>query len=439
MVLAFIIGCFFGIISGLVPGITLFVSLIMAYPLLLSMSPMEVMVVYITIASISQFFGSVSATLFSVPGSLTSLPALYEGHALTKNNQGGEAIMYSAIGSFIGSVSAVAISLLLISNIVVIYSLFTTELRSLLLLLTLLLFVFIGRNRWYINVLMILAGMGLGLIGYDMSSNTDVLTFGNAYLYGGLPTISVVLALFILPLIVSYIKPNNKIDFIKLSLQGYKDTLKDMASKKYTLIRGVVIGYLVGFIPGLTFHVGTTLAYYTEKRLTKNYKQGNLNCLLAAETANNTGVFTQILPLLLIGIPITNSQAFIYDILLAKGMTMDVESLYNLLIAVIVAYVLSAVVGVYTAGKYVNWVSVVAGLDFNKIYYFVIILLLGVAFYAGSMYYQGWYYLLALLALLPFGLLLKKYDTMVLVFTFMLHDIFISTFKTLLQLHGTLL
>ena len=212
MVLAFIIGCFFGIISGLIPGITLFVSLIMAYPLLLSMSPVEVMVVYITIASISQFFGSVSATLFSVPGSLTSLPALYEGHALTKNNQGGEAIMYSAIGSFIGSVSAVAISLLLISNIVVIYSLFTTELRSLLLLLTLLLFVFIGRNRWYINVLMILAGMGLGLIGYDMSSNTDVLTFGNAYLYGGLPTISVVLALFILPLIVSYIKPNNKID-----------------------------------------------------------------------------------------------------------------------------------------------------------------------------------------------------------------------------------
>ena len=439
MALAFIIGCLFGIISGLIPGITLFVSLIMVYPLLLSMSPMEVMVVYITIASMSQFFGSVSATLFSVPGSLTSLPALYEGHALTKNNQGGEAIMYSAIGSFIGSVSAVAISLLLISNIFVIYSLFTTELRSALLLLTLLLFVLIGKNRWYINVLMIVAGMGLGLIGYDMSSNTDVLTFGNAYLYGGLPTISVVLALFIIPLITTYIKPNNRIDFIKLTFQGYYDTLMSMASRKYTIIRSVAIGYIVGFIPGLTFHVGTTLAYYTEKRFTKGYKQGNLNCLLAAETANNTGVFTQILPLLLIGIPITNSQAFIYDILLAKGMTMNVDTLYSMLSTVIVAYILSAVIGMYAAGRYVNWVSVVAGLDFNKIYYFVIALLLGVAFYAGSMYYQGWYYLLALLALLPFGLLLKKYDMMVLVFTFMLHDIFIGTFKTLIQLHGSTL
>ena len=439
MALAFIIGCLFGIISGLIPGITLFVSLIMVYPLLLSMSPMEVMVVYITIASMSQFFGSVSATLFSVPGSLTSLPALYEGHTLTKNNQGGEAIMYSAIGSFIGSISAVAISLLLISNIFVIYSLFTTELRSALLLLTLLLFVLIGKNRWYINVLMIVAGMGLGLIGYDMSSNTDVLTFGNAYLYGGLPTISVVLALFIIPLITTYIKPNNRIDFIKLTFQGYYDTLMSMTSRKYTIIRSVAIGYIVGFIPGLTFHVGTTLAYYTEKRFTKDYKQGNLNCLLAAETANNTGVFTQILPLLLIGIPITNSQAFIYDILLAKGMTMNVDTLYPMLSTVIVAYILSAVIGMYAAGRYVNWVSVVAGLDFNKIYYFVIALLLGVAFYAGSMYYQGWYYLLALLALLPFGLLLKKYDMMVLVFTFMLHDIFIGTFKTLIQLHGSTL
>ena len=77
MIFAFTIGCIFGIISGLVPGITLFVSLIMAYPFLLTMSPLEVMVVYITLASMSQFFGSVSATLFSVPGSLTSLPALH--------------------------------------------------------------------------------------------------------------------------------------------------------------------------------------------------------------------------------------------------------------------------------------------------------------------------------------------------------------------------
>ncbi len=121
MIFAFTIGCIFGIISGLVPGITLFVSLIMVYPFLLAMSPLEVMVVYITLASMSQFFGSVSATLFSVPGSLTSLPALYEGHYLTKQGQGSQAIMFAAIGSFIGSVSAVLISLFLINYIFVFY------------------------------------------------------------------------------------------------------------------------------------------------------------------------------------------------------------------------------------------------------------------------------------------------------------------------------
>lgn len=436
MVFSFIVGCVFGIISGLVPGVTLFVSLVMAYPFLLMMSPIEVMVAYITIASMSQFFGSVSATLFSVPGSLTSLPALYEGHALTKNNQGGEAIMYSAIGSFIGSVVAVGLSIALIGYIYEAFSFLTTELKSTLLLLTVVLFVLIGKNRWYINILMVAAGLGLGMIGFDVSQNRDILTFDNPYLYNGIPRISVVLGLFIIPLIVTYIKPNNKVAFVQLSFQGYCDSFKAVLSKKWTLIRSITIGYVIGFIPGLTYHVGTTVAYYTEKRFTEDYKQGDLQCLLAAETANNTGVFTQIMPLLLIGIPITGSQAFIYDLLAAKGMLMEVENLKAMLSTVIVAYVLSAFVGMYTAGKYVNWVSFITKFDFNKIYMFVIFLLLGVAYYAGSIYYQGWYYLLSLLVLLPFGLLLRHRDTMVLVFTFMLHDIIIGTAKTLMNLYG---
>ena len=435
MLFAFTIGCIFGIISGLVPGITLFVSLIMVYPFLLTMSPLEVMVVYITLASMSQFFGSVSATLFSVPGSLTSLPALYEGHYLTKQGQGSQAIMFAAIGSFIGSVSAVLISLFLINYIFVFYSLFTTELRAALLLLALTVFVFIGNNRWYINILMILSGIGLGLIGFDLSTNTDILTFGNQYLFNGLPTISVVLGLFIIPFIVTHIKPNNRVNFVALTFQGYYETLHQMASRKYTLIRSITIGYLVGFIPGLTFHVGTTFAYYTEKKFTKDYRPGNLNCLLAAETANNTGVFSQILPLLLIGIPITNSQAFIYDLLSTKGMIMSAESLQAMLSTVVVAYIMSAVVGVYAAGKYVNWVSVISRFNFNTIYYCVITLLFVITFYTGSIYYQGTYYVLALLALLPIGLLLRKHDMMILVFTFMLHDTLISTFKTLFDLY----
>ena len=435
MIFAFTIGCIFGIISGLVPGITLFVSLIMAYPFLLTMSPLEVMVVYITLASMSQFFGSVSATLFSVPGSLTSLPALYEGHYLTKQGQGSQAIMFAAIGSFIGSVSAVLISLFLINYIFVFYSLFTTELRAALLLLALTVFVFIGNNRWYINILMILSGIGLGLIGFDLSTNTDILTFGNQYLFNGLPTISVVLGLFIIPFIVTHIKPNNRVNFVALTFQGYYETLQQMASRKYTLIRSITIGYLVGFIPGLTFHVGTTFAYYTEKKFTKDYRPGNLNCLLAAETANNTGVFSQILPLLLIGIPITNSQAFIYDLLSTKGMIMSAESLQAMLSTVVVAYIMSAVVGVYAAGKYVNWVSVISRFNFNTMYYCVITLLFVITFYTGSIYYQGTYYVLALLSLLPIGLLLRKHDMMILVFTFMLHDTLISTFKTLFDLY----
>lgn len=424
----FIVALSFGVLVGLVPGITLFTSLLILYPYLLTLNFTEVLVVYITIASTSQFFGSVSAILLSVPGSLTSLPALAEGHKLTKLGQADRAIMYSAVGSFLGSVAALSLSLILLNYYFMIYNLFTTEVRVALLLMALLSFVLIGNNRWFVNVMMVISGLLLGTIGFDPSNMTSFLTFGNSYLESGLPTVSVVLGLYIIPYITTHFKKDNTITINKIEVSGYVKTLKEMIYLRYTLLRSIVIGYVTGFVPGLTYHVGTTFAYMAEKR------KGSLRSLLAAETANNTGVFTQILPLLIVGIPIANSQALMYNMLESKGVILTPELLSGSISSVMIAYIASALICVFLAGKYVNWLRVLNNVNFNYIYTCVIALLIGITFFAGSVYYQGTYYLLTLFALLPIGFLLKRYDTMILVFSFLLHDFLFSAFKTLIYL-----
>lgn len=424
----FLIALLFGILVGLIPGITLFTSLIILYPYLLTLDFTEVLVVYITIASTSQFFGSVSAILLSVPGSLTSLPALAEGHKLTKLGQADRAIMYSATGSFLGSVVALGLSLVLLDYYFLVYNLFTTEIRAILLSLALISFIVIGNNRWFINVLMVSSGLLIGLIGYDHSNMTSFLTFGSSYLANGLPTVSVVLGLYIIPYITTHFKKNNRITINRISVGGYLDTFKEIVSLRYTMIKSILIGYVTGFIPGLTYHVGTTFAYIIEK------KRGSLRSLLAAETANNTGVFTQILPLLIVGIPIANSQALIYNMLESKGLILTPELLSTSIPYVMIAYILSAFICVFLAGKYVNWLRVLNNINFNHIYILVILILVIITYFAGSIYYQGLYYIIVLFTLLPIGFMLRRFDTMILVFSFLLHDFIFSAFKTLIYL-----
>ena len=62
----------------------------------------------------------------------------------------------------------------------------TYVLLVLLLAVTLAMIVTCG-NRWYVNALYIVGGLALGIIGYNSYLNINVATFGNTYLYAGLP------------------------------------------------------------------------------------------------------------------------------------------------------------------------------------------------------------------------------------------------------------
>jgi putative tricarboxylic transport membrane protein len=435
IILTFIAAVIAGVIAGMLPGVTVFITLIMMYPVLIILDPSNILMMYVVIVSLSQYFGSVSATLFSIPGSTTSVPSLYEGHTLFRQGEGDRAIMFSAVGSFVGSIASLLISLLLLSGLFFFYGFFDTRLKAILLILAVIIFSVTGKNSWYVNVLMVIAGYILGSIGYDVGTDSSFMTFGNMYLYSGLPTISVLLGLYVIPFIISSIlDTKQKIVFNKLSVSGYIKTAKELFAYKYVLLRSSLIGYFSGFVPGVTFNLGTTLSYFLEKRIKEKkntYKAGDLDCLLAAETANNAGVFSQILPLLLIGIPITASQSFLYDILLSKGLLVTPEFFQLALIKVVIAYAISAFIGLFIAGKYVNWLSWINNFDFRIIYLCILILLGFITYITGLVIFQQWYYVITTLVLIPVGLLLNNYDKFPLIFAFILQDHIYANFLTL--------
>ena len=111
-------GLFAGTITGIVPGAGVMVAMVIATPLLMSFDIIQLLLFYMSLASMVQFTGTIPAVYLGVPGETNSLPAVIEGTKFNKRKMAKLAIGISAIGSVLGSVVAVTITFTLLTVLI---------------------------------------------------------------------------------------------------------------------------------------------------------------------------------------------------------------------------------------------------------------------------------------------------------------------------------
>lgn len=423
--LAFSIGTLAGIITGCLPGIGTLSFLLICYPFLLQFDPIPLAICWVCSATISQYFGSVTGILFGIPGENSSLPSVKEGVALTSKNQVKEALLKTALGSFVGGMSCAVLVLLCIPLATHLYQLLTTPVKGFLILIATCSLIAVCDNRWYTNLLLIFAGLTLGKVGYNWGTAETFGTFGFTQLFGGIPVLPLMTALFTFPLLLqSPAKPTSKVA-MKIEFKDYWPYTIMMLKHRWQLLRGSAFGFISGFIPGMTYMVGSYLAYSNEKKLEinkKTYETGNMNCLVSSETANNGGAFSQVIPFLILGIPVAASEAFLYNMLEMKGIIVTDKFLFSLLYGVTIAAILCNFLGVIFAGRYANFFANALKLNNKKFYFGIGIFLVIMCMYVGYTQFAFGLYMWVLIILLPFGYLMRKLDTMPLIFAFVMSD-----------------
>lgn len=429
---AFFLGCFLGVVTGIIPGFNIFVAVLLFFPVIINWDPVSIMFMYITLASVNQYFGSVSATIFAIPGSTTSIPALVEGHALFKNGQGDLAIMYAAIGSFFASMFAVLLIVFCLPFVDVFYNLFNTHVQVVVVVVAAVTFIFFSQNNFLISFVLFATGNVLAFVGWNDQYRMSFGTFGIDALHNGIPLLPVMIALFVFPIFLRNSKTNTKLQFIPITITGYVSAVKNIWPLRWTLVRSGLIGSLAGFVPGASFALSTIIAYNYEKILQirkGKYKKnkGNLETLVAAETANNAGVYTSMIPMLFLAIPITASSGLIYSLMSLKGVALTADFFQEFYGVVTYGFIFSSVFGLLAAGKYVNFLKFLNGVNTRWFYITIFSALIVVCYFANSAQYFGTESLMILFALLPLGFVLRNFDTMPLVFGFILHDLLISS------------
>ena len=153
-----------------------------------------------------------------------------------------------------------------------------------------------------------------------------------------------------------------------------------------------------------------------------------MTCLLAAETSNNSASFSSLLPLLILGIPITSSEFILYEHLMSYPVAIDFDYILKNKQILLSSYLAINVVCLFVSWPMANLCLKLYQLPKKIIIGFIALLIMFPIFYIGITQNRLVFYLGVFFVCSFFGILLKEKDTLPLIFAFMLTNTFIGNY-----------
>ena len=410
-----------GTVAGLVPGVGVLASLLIFYPFIYQAEIAHLLLFYVGLAATVQFTGTIPSILLGVPGENNSIPAVIEGNKFRRHNQSAMAIGICAIGSVFGSFIAVGLFLILTSYALDSFGIVVSNrFRAVLYLFVLACLLVMYNNRnLFKNILLLGMGMFFGLIGESHVTTQFHFTFGIQDLEQGLNVLPVVSGLLVIPIVLSTMPfiDVSRINFHAKFLQPLNAFTKNISSS----VRGSILGIIGGLVPGVSTILATNLSHTVEKIIHPNKP---VNKIIAAETANNSGQFASLIPLLLLGIPITGSEVLLFNMLTYAGWDISSVSLAENTQAMI-QQILPWFVFVNAIALAISWPLAKHSLMIFKLPNLlltlgIIVILVIVNFYIGYQEYRISSFILQLIFFSIVGYLFRRWEIIPMLFGFLL-------------------
>jgi len=315
------LGSLLGAIIGIIPGLAPAQILGVLFVALFFLDPIQLVVFYIGMITVSQYVDSIPAIYFGVPGETSAIPAAYEGPALRSQGLGPQAIQLTAIGRIFAVTISIALCLALLPWILTSTWFFSNQAQIIMISLALVGIFFSSQSKWLLTLMAMVMGYFVGAIGYNYLLGQNFFTFGHANLIDGVPAVCVIMGIYVIPLLISELqKKHQTLDFHDFD-QSVKQPL-ELKSHAKNMCQSSVIGWFTGLLPGLSYVLSSTIAYNWQKKKQMQagtYQTGNIPSVVSAETSNTAGAVSTLLPLLVFGIPITGSETIIYNLMLLNG------------------------------------------------------------------------------------------------------------------------
>jgi len=319
-----LIGITLGVLIGVLPGLGGANGIAILLPLTFSMNPTSAIIMLSCIYWGALFGGAITSILFNIPGEPWSVATTFDGYPMAQQGKAAQALTAAFTSSFIGAFFAVALITFLAPVLAKFALNFGPAEYFAVQLLTFCSFVGMSKEPPAKVIVSMMLGFALAAVGMDTVTGQLRMTYGFPVLLKGFDFLIAVIGLFGIGEILLTMEEGLafKGKSAQLNPKVVWETWKTLPQYWLTFLRSTAIGCWMGITPG-----GATpasfMSYGIAQRMSKDpesFGKGQIEGVLAPETAAHAAGTSALLPMLTLGIPGSPTAAVLLGGLMIWGL-----------------------------------------------------------------------------------------------------------------------
>ena len=319
-----LIGITLGVLIGVLPGLGGANGIAILLPLTFSMNPTSAIIMLSCIYWGALFGGAITSILFNIPGEPWSVATTFDGHPMAQQGKAAQALTAAFTSSFVGALFAVLLITFLAPWLAKFALKFGPAEFFAVQLLTFCSFVGMSREPPAKTIASMMLGFALAAVGLDSVTGQLRMTYGFPVLLKGFDFLIAVIGLFGIGEILLTMEEglSFKGQSARISFRVVWQTWGEIARHWRTFLRSTAVGCWMGITPG-----GATPASFMSYGLARRFApdpntfgKGDIQGVIAPETAAHAAGTSALLPMLTLGIPGSPTAAVLLGGLMIWGL-----------------------------------------------------------------------------------------------------------------------
>jgi putative tricarboxylic transport membrane protein len=318
------IGITLGVLIGVLPGLGGANGIAILLPLTFSMNPTSAIIMLSCIYWGALFGGAITSILFNIPGEPWSVATTFDGYPMAQQGRAAQALTAAFTSSFVGALFAVVLITFLAPLLAKFALKFGPAEFFAVQLLTFCSFVGMSKEPPAKVIAAMMLGFALAAVGLDSVTGTLRMTYGVTELLKGFDFLIAVIGLFGIGEILLTMEEGLafKGKSARINSKIVLQTWAELPRYWMTFLRSTAVGCWMGITPG-----GATpasfMSYGLAVRSSKDplsFGKGQIEGVVAPETAAHAAGTSALLPMLTLGIPGSPTAAVLLGGLLIWGL-----------------------------------------------------------------------------------------------------------------------
>ena len=321
-----VVGCILGTMIGALPGLgpSNGVAILIPLSFSLELDAIQALVLMTSVYYGAMYGGRISSILLNIPGDEPAMMTTLDGYPMAKQGRAGDALVLTGVASFVGALLATFGLMILAPILARVAFLFGPAEYFALYMLAFCTLGGLGSNNQAKAAIAVCLGLGIAMIGVDNSTGLTRFTGGNLHLFDGVNFLVAIVGLFAVTEVFVFIESHGKETAIGVKLKKVTIPIKDIIYTRWSMLRGTLIGFIAGLLPGAGASLGSFLAYTFEKGVAKDkskFGKGDVRGLVAPESGNNAAAGGALVPMLTLGVPGSGTTAVLLALLMTLNIT----------------------------------------------------------------------------------------------------------------------